>query len=202
MKKTVNKLVTFLAIICFFASTASAQTAESAATVWVKKGDRKNGPNLEIYKDVNDTEFAKQYQRNKAYWDKALAFIADTQLDKLPVGKHAIDSENVFATVTDGPTKDFSKTGWEAHRKYIDLHLMIRGKERIGMMDAATATVTNPYDATKDVMNFDVNTKGNYYIADPGTLFIFFPQNSHRPGIHVDGFDTVKKLVIKIRVAD
>ncbi|MCC8425455.1 YhcH/YjgK/YiaL family protein [Mucilaginibacter sp. UR6-11] len=202
MKISLNRILILLVVALLVSLTASAQTTESTSKAWVKKGDWRNGVKLDLYKDLNNEEFAIQYRRNKAYWDKAFAFIANTQLDTLSVGKHLIDGENVFATVSDGPTKDYNKTGWEAHRKYIDLHLMIHGKERIGMMDPATAAVTNPYDAAKDVVNFDTNTKGNYYVADPGTLFIFFPQNPHRPGIHVEGYDTVKKLVIKIKVAD
>jgi biofilm protein TabA len=68
--------------------------------------------------------------------------------------------------------------------------------------NAATATVTNPYDATKDAANYDINTKGNYYVEDSGVLVICFPQDAHRPGIHVDGYDKVKKMVIKIKVAE
>jgi biofilm protein TabA len=91
-----------------------------------------------MYAGLNNAEFAKQYQRNKIYWDKAFAFLRTTQLDTLSVGKHVLDGENVFVTVTEGPTKDYDKTGWEAHRKYLDVHLMISGKERIGVMNPTT----------------------------------------------------------------
>lgn len=154
-----------------------------------------------MFPGLNKAEFAKQYELNKIYWDKAIAFLANTNLDTLSIGKHPIDGDNVFATVSEGPTKTYETTGWESHRNYLDVHLMITGKERIGMMDIANGKVTNPYDASKDVANYDSNTKGNYYVADTNTLLIFFPQDAHRPSIHVDGFDKVKKLVFKIRVA-
>jgi beta-galactosidase beta subunit len=35
----------------------------------------------------------------------------------------------------------------------------------------------------------------------PGTFFLFFPTDAHRPGIKVEGNDVVKKLVIKIHLA-
>lgn len=202
MKSKITLKIVILAIICFINSVASAQMTESAARAWVKKGEWRNGFKLKLYPDLDNIEFARQYQANKKYWDEALAFITNTKLDTLSVGKHLIDGENVFVTVNDGATKEPDKTGWEAHRKYIDLHLVISGKERIGVMNPATAKVTNPYDAGKDLVNFDSNTKGDYYTAEPGMLYIFFPQNSHRPGIHVDGFDKDKKMVVKIRVAE
>jgi biofilm protein TabA len=183
----------FSAIICFISTAASAQTADPEWTT--------SGRKLSVFLGLNKAEFAKQYQANKPYWNKAIAFLNTTNLDTLSVGKHLIDDENVFVAVSEGPTKEYDKTGWESHRTYLDIHLMMVGKERIGMMDTTSAEVTNPYDATKDVANYHPNIKGNYYVADTNTLLIFFPQDAHRPSIHVDGFDKVKKLVIKIKVA-
>ncbi len=202
MKKISIYKIALLAVICFISTAASAQMSESDAEAWVKNGEWRNGLTLNMYAGLNNAEFAKQYQRNKVYWDKAFAFLRTTQLDTLSVGKHVIDGDNVFVTVSEGPTKDYDKTSWEAHRKYLDVHLMIRGKERIGVMNPVNATVTNPYDAAKDVANYDPATKGNYYVADTNTMLILFPSDSHRPSIHVDGYDTVKKLVVKIKVAD
>ncbi|MFD2863805.1 YhcH/YjgK/YiaL family protein [Mucilaginibacter antarcticus] len=191
MKKTSIFTIALLALICFFTTTALAQTSN-----WTTSGRK-----LNLFPGLNKAEFAKQTQVNKVYWDKAMAFLAATNIDTLSVGKHVIDGENIFVSVSEGPTKEYDKTSWESHRNYLDIHLMIVGKERIGMMDTATATVTNAYDAAKDVANYDLNTKGNYYVADPNTLLIFFPQDAHRPSIHVDAYDKVKKLVFKIRVA-
>lgn len=202
MKSSSKIGIAILSIICFIGTTASAQINQSAAKAWVKKGEWRNGFKLKLYTGLDNVEFAKQYQANKKYWDEAFAFISNTRLDTLSPGKHVIDGDNVFATVTDGPTKDIEKTGWEAHHNYLDLHLVINGREKVGVMNAKTAKVTNPYDAAKDVENYDINTKGDWYIEDPSTLYIFFPQNSHRPGVHVDGYDKVKKMVIKIKMAE
>jgi len=64
----------------------------------------------------------------------------------------------------------------------------------------AEATVTKPYDETKDGANY--NATGKYFIASPKEFFLFFPNDVHRPNIKVEGFDTVKKLVIKIKYAN
>jgi biofilm protein TabA len=193
MKRINGYQLAFAAVLCLLGTLASAQTASVEWTAGARK--------LTTFPGLNKTEFAKQYQANKAYWDKAIAFLSSTNLDTLSVGKHLIDGENVYVSVSEGPTKDYDKTGWESHRNYLDIHLMLIGKERIGMIDAASAEVTNPYDAAKDVVNYNTAIKGNYYVADTNTLLIFFPQDAHRPGIHVDGYDKVKKLVIKIKTA-
>jgi biofilm protein TabA len=86
---------------------------------------------------------------------------------------------------------------WESHKKYIDLQYIIKGKEIIGVADASKATITKPY--TVDVINYDAD--GKYYTTEPGKFFLFFPNDAHRPTIKVDGYDVVKKIVIKIQVA-
>ena len=58
-----------------------------------------------------------------------------------------------------------------------------------------------PYDEKKDVMNYDIKD-GEFYLSGPSTFFIFFPQDAHRPSIKAEGFDIVKKVVIKVKVAN
>lgn len=177
--------------------------SESDAKAWVKKGEWRNGFKLKLYPALDNAEFAKQYQVNKKYWDEAFAFITNTKLDTLTAGKHIIDGDNVFAMINDGPTKELDKTGWEAHEKYADLHLVIIGKEKVGVTFTSAARLLTPYDAVKDSESLLVSpdAKTDYYIEDPGTLYIFFRDNAHRPGIHVDGYDKVKKMVIKVKVS-
>jgi len=61
------------------------------------------------------------------------------------------------------------------------------------------AVVKIPYDPKTDTENFTV-TGEKYYDAEPGTYFIFSPLDIHRPAIKVKGYDTIKKIVIKVRV--
>ncbi|MFD0792138.1 YhcH/YjgK/YiaL family protein [Mucilaginibacter litoreus] len=110
-----------------------------------------------------------------------------------------MDGENAYANITRSPSKELDNANWESHKNYIDLQYVINGKEQIGVADIATATVTKPYDAAKDVANY--RAEGKYYTAEPGIFFLFFPQDAHRPNIKVAGYDVVKKMVIKIKTA-
>lgn len=193
-----NALLLFvLFAITSIASAQQKEWTEKSAKKWVKSGQWANGLPIKVYSDVNNVEFAKQYAANAAYWDKAFAFMKDKNLKELPVGKYPIDGDNVYATVTEAPDKDFDKTSWESHRKYIDLQYIITGKEKIGREALANATVTKPYDETKDGANYTAT--GKFYTATPDEFYLFFPGDVHRPSIRVDGYDMVKKLVIKIR---
>lgn len=182
--------------------TATAQTTtewtKKSAERWIKKGDWRNGSKLKLHPSTNAVEFAKQYHADKAMWDKVFAYLATTNLDSIAPGKYPIDGDNAFASVTLGPSKELDKAGWESHRKYIDLQYVIKGQEKIGVTPIDKATVTKPFTDGGDGANY--TAEGEYYIAVPGTFFLFFPADVHRPNIKVDGFDVVKKLVIKIKV--
>lgn len=207
MKKTlIAQIICLLMGITFAIPTVTAQTSSNnkwnvqKATKWFNQKEWKKGLKLKPYNSINKVAFATQYHKNKETWDKAFAFLRIQNLDTLSTGKHPIDGDKVFASVTEGPNKEFDKTNWESHRKYIDLQYVIKGKEKIGVAPLATATVTKPYDESTDGANY--TAEGKYYIAEPGTFFLFFPTDVHRPNIKVDGYNVVKKLVIKIQVAE
>jgi len=63
-----------------------------------------------------------------------------------------------------------------------------------------TATVTMPYDAKTDNINYAA--KGTAHLAGPGHILLFFPNEVHRAGLKADGFDRDKRIVVKIMVSD
>ncbi len=200
-----KKLIPFTNILFLFFMTSITNSAlaqqqewtEKSAKEWVKSQVWANGLAIEVHPSVDAVEFARQYNANKAEWDKAFAFIKDKDLKELPAGKYTIDGDSVYAMITDGPEKEFENTAWESHRKYIDIQHVITGKEKIGVESLPKATLSKPYDETKDFANY--TAEGKFYVATPDEFFLFFPADVHRPNIKVEGFDTAKKLVIKIR---
>jgi YhcH/YjgK/YiaL family protein len=182
------------------AQTASTTWSKKAATKWFNKKEYLQGAAFTPHRSINKQEFARQYHLNKKYWDEAFAFMKDHDLASLAPGKYPIDGENVFATITEAPTKDFDKTGWESHRKYIDLQCVVTGEEKMGKYPVAKATVIKPYDEAKDLANY--TAPGEFYVASAGTFLIFFPGDAHRPNITPGGNKVEKKLVIKIRAAE
>lgn len=204
-KKIFLQFVCLLMTLMVVIPVANAQNASrktwnvQTAKKWFQQGEWQKGLAIKADPSIDKVAFATQYHKNKKAWDEAFDFLRSHNLDTMAAGKYSIDDENVFATITIGPNKPFDKTNWESHRNYVDLQYVISGKEKIGVAQVSTATVTNPYDASKDIANY--STEGKYHIATPATFFLFFPTDAHRPGIKVEGNDLVKKLVIKIRLA-
>jgi biofilm protein TabA len=202
------KRIFSLTAVLFLFSACMNTTAQTAAKIWTMHNAKKwfakkewlGGLHLQPHKTINKLEFARQYQVNKAYWEKAFTFLKEHDLQALSIGRFPIDSDNVFAIVTQNPTKEYDSTQWESHRKYIDLHCVISGEEKIGVSPVTKLTVTKPYDASKDIANYSGD--GKIYSAVQGVFFLFFPSDGHRPTITPGGKKPDKKIVIKIRYAD
>lgn len=185
-------------IICFLILNGCKVHNESGK--WFQKQPISNGLKPQVSYLTNQKEFAKQYQANKAIWDKSFEFMKNNDLEKMTPGKYPIDGENAFASITEIVDNPLEKTTWESHKKYIDLQYVISGSEKIGVAPSATATVINPYNAQKDGANYKIDD-GIYDVATPNVFYLFFPSNAHRPNIMVNE-EKVKKLVIKIKVAE
>ncbi|MEO8109442.1 MAG: YhcH/YjgK/YiaL family protein [Ginsengibacter sp.] len=168
---------------------------------WYRSKEWLNGLQLTPHESINQQEFSRQYRLNKTWWNEAFNFLKTHDLAELKPGKYVIDSDNVFATVTELNPNEKGQVKWEAHRNYNDLQYVIKGKAEMGVASSSSpkALVTVPYDPKTDNENFTV-TGEKYYDAVPGTFFIFSPKEMHRPAFKVDGYNDIKKIVIKVRV--
>ena len=191
-------------LFCFSLNHLSAQSTNSdwskhKAKKWFKKEEWLSGLSATPHSSIDKIQFAKQYHLNQAAWDKAFAYLKNTDLKTLSNGRHVIDGDNVFAIVTGAPTKDYDKTAFESHRKYIDLQFVITGEEKMAKAPVTSVTVNKPYDEAADIAYY--TGEGKIYTVPAGTFMLFFPTEAHRPNITPGGNKVVKKIVIKIRVA-
>jgi YhcH/YjgK/YiaL family protein len=201
---TLKRLVLFLQLI-LITVTENAQTnntwTKGNATQWCNSRAWASTMKLQVYKDVNTIDFANQYHKNKTAWDKAFAYLSNHKLDTISAGKYYLMGDTVFVTVSDNKPKTFEETKWEAHKKYIDIQYVAKGKEKMGVASFSKATEIEPYNDKKDVGFYSMpESECKYYVAQPDTFLIFFPSEAHRPNIRIDGIDADKKIVIKIKV--
>jgi biofilm protein TabA len=180
--------------------TTGGASATSNIDKWFKQKEYLNGLKAEPHESVDKVEFARQYNANKDLWDAAFAYLKNTNLQTLPVGKYTIVPDKVTVSVTEDSTKNFEKTNWESHRKMVDIQYIVRGEEKMGVAPVSTAKVIKPYDEKRDAANYEV--EGKYYVSTPDKFFIFFPTDAHRPNITTGGNKPDKKIVIKVLAAN
>ncbi|HLO58640.1 MAG TPA: YhcH/YjgK/YiaL family protein [Bacteroidales bacterium] len=171
------------------------------ATKWLNKKEWAGGLEISVHKSVDALEFYHQYARNRKAWDKAFAWLKDTDLETIAPGKYKIDGDNVYASVAEAPTKNPDDAKWEAHKKYADIQYVISGVEEMGIAPISRAVAIEPFNESTDLGFYEIpEADCRYYTADSEAFFIFFPQDAHRPCIRVSGYDVNKKVVIKVLV--
>lgn len=198
-----KKIFLFAGLLSFFSlGHLSAQSVNNNWTAhkakkWFNKKQWLNGLPIKPHSSIDKVQFAKQYHSNQAAWDKAFAYLKNTDLKNLANGRHVIDGDNVYAIVTEAPTKDYDKTAFESHRRYIDLQYVITGEENMARAPVTSIAISKPYDEATDLANYA--GEGKIYTVPEGTFILFFPTDAHRPNITPGGNKVVKKIVIKIR---
>lgn len=156
--------------------------------------------------DINDPVLAVYPETVR----QGIVWLQSNDLSTLPLGRYEIDGDNVYANVQEyDTTKTF---GIEAHRRYIDIQLLVFGKEIIGVMPISDSlTVTTPYSEKDDFVLFDpvampfLNQKDDNpgrLSFGPGQCSIFTPNDAHAPGLAADQPEKVRKVVVKCRCAD
>ncbi|MFH0758940.1 MAG: YhcH/YjgK/YiaL family protein [Bacteroidota bacterium] len=164
---------------------------------WFSSGEWLNGLELKPHSSTNEQAFEALYKASPLWWDQAFEWLKTTDLDTIGPGTYIIEEGNVRAIVSEAPAPVLEDVKWEAHKDFSDIQYIVKGKTQMGVAPVSEASVTEAYDSAKDIAFYD--TQGEYYTAEPGTFFIFTPEEAHRPGIHMEGYDTVKKVVLKIR---
>jgi biofilm protein TabA len=168
-----------------------------SAKKWFDAKTWSKGPAVNPHSSINMLEFAKQYFKNKAYWDKAIEFLNNPGLADLKPGKYNIDSTFVVATISYAESSDSNKVKWEAHRKYLDLQTLISGNAFYAIAPFNKEDISEQYNDSTDILHITTNN-GKYYKSVPGTLFVFFPSDAHKGAIKENTGDIVKRVVIKI----
>ncbi len=85
----------------------------------------------------------------------------------------------------------------EAHRKYIDIQVVVSGIEQMGWSGLSRCNaVKEGYNEEKDIIFFK-DPSSSYVTVSPGEFAVFFPEDVHSPGIS-EG--KVEKIVAKVPV--
>lgn len=172
--------------------TATAKQARQ----WTQKREWANGLKAMPHKTTDYQEFASQYHKNKAVWDKTFQWLATHDLANMPAGRYEVDGEHCYINVQDATTQEASKRKIEAHRHGIDLQYVVKGTERFGITSAKYA---DPITEYKPDVTFYKAKKINYVDSTPDSFFMFFPRNYHQALVQADkGPEDIRVIVAKI----
>jgi biofilm protein TabA len=148
-------------------------------------------------------EYAGLYRPLTPRIAAALDYLSRTDFSKLPLGRHEIDGDRVYAMVSrNNKLKPISEAVWEAHQQYIDVQYVAEGIEQMGYAALRDGLpVKKAYDAKDDYALYDA--KGDFFQVKAGSFAIFAPHDVHAPGLAAGSAEAAKevlKIVVKCRV--
>ena len=129
----------------------------------------------------------------------AEVFIALEALDlnRISEGRHELDGDtDAFIIVMEKEGQGRKGAKLEAHRKYIDVQIVLSGEDVMGWRATAACAASKGYDEEKDVEFFD-DPPTTWLVAPSGHFCIFFPEDAHAP---LAGEGKTQKAVVKIPV--
>lgn len=129
---------------------------------------------------------------------RIVKYISSTEMEKLPLGMHEIDGDNLYVNVIEYVTKNEEDCIWEAHKAYLDLHFIISGKEIIKI----NATSDMEYITYIEEQDY-VKMEGSAYTSiemKEGSIMLLYPEDAHKTAVKVQDYKKIKKAVFKILI--
>jgi YhcH/YjgK/YiaL family protein len=126
---------------------------------------------------------------------RALDYLRDNDLRSVPLGRHDLDGDRLFALVQEYTTRAADQCVWEAHRNYIDVQFVALGVERMGVANLSQMREREAYDAVRDVAFFEPGVE--LVTIRAGMFAIFGPEDVHSPGQAAGEPGLVRKVVVK-----
>ena len=134
--------------------------------------------------------------RGRVY--EALEYIAKNDFSDEQVGRYEVDGDNIYYMVQEYNSR-VGSTLSEAHKKYIDIQLLLEGTEIIGYAPIAEAGKAVEEKPEKDYCLYECDTQP--LTLTKGYFAVFYPQDVHLPGQAVNDIPSqVRKVVVKVLV--
>ena len=105
-------------------------------------------------------------------------------------------NESDYANVEMYETKFSQDAKFEAHKKYIDIQILLDGSERIYYTSLQGLNECEPYNEVRDIVFYKNAIINADYVTLDGTNFaMIFPHEAHAPQVCVGEKSNVKKVV-------
>lgn len=109
-------------------------------------------------------------------------------------------TDNIFAIEQSFFTKDRENCFFESHRKFADIQIVLKGRERIELMNINDLSIDESYDAGKDLVTYKIGDTGHHLNMLGGSAAVFYPEDAHMCVVRAGAPERVYKTVLKVPV--
>lgn len=132
--------------------------------------------------------------------ETAVAYLRGLRITQKNSGERKAVNENFFYTVQSYMTKPDTECRFESHRTYVDIQIMVSGREAVDLVDISRLTIKEEYNAEKDIMFWNIPQRTARTTLGAGDYIVLYPENAHRGAIAVGETEQVLKIVGKVRI--
>lgn len=133
-------------------------------------------------------------------WEKAFEWIKTLDSES-PEGKTFLIEKKLYGNVFTFYPKIRSEGVLESHQRYIDLHVVLHGQEKMEWELDSRLSSTGAYNQDKDVIFYEKKESlSGEFLLQPGFFAVFFLHDAHLTQLHTACVAPVpyKKAVVKI----
>lgn len=109
------------------------------------------------------------------------------------------DFDGGYLFFQEGTTNHIDEGTFEAHKKYIDIQIVLDGSEYVAWAPINQLVVEVEYNPGKDVVRLNGSPKAIMEISK-GMAYICLPHDGHKALKHINKATKYKKAVIKIEI--
>ena len=144
---------------------------------------------------IDRIENASLYFSIHPRFKQAFEYFNQIDIHSIPVGRHDVDGDAIYALVQEYTTKQKGEGKWEAHRRYIDLQYVVQGAEGMGYANIHHLQ-QGKYIPEKDFL--PLFGEGNQVELKSGCFVLLFPEDAHMPNMALGESKLARKIVLKI----
>ena len=148
-----------------------------------------------IFSNISDK---KQFLPLGETIEKCFQYVKDHNLLEYETGCYEIDGDRLFVNIVEYETTTAEKRFWEAHRQYLDLHIMLHGNEQIDV-SFIDKMEQKPYVEKDDFLPLEGNPNSHFVLTD-GDFLLCYPKDAHRTAVAVSAPEKIKKAIFKIKI--
>ena len=129
---------------------------------------------------------------------RCFAYLKAHDLISYEKGTHEIDGDRLFVNVAEYTTTTPDNRFWEAHRDYLDVHVMLKGKEQIDVNFIRNMELKE-YVKKDDFLPMEGEKNGSVVLRE-GDFLVCYPSDGHRTAVAAEGPATIKKAIFKVAI--
>lgn len=129
---------------------------------------------------------------------KCFTYMKEHDLMAYEKGGHKIEGDDLFVNIAEYTTTTPDERFWEAHRQYLDVHVMLKGTEQIDL-NFIENMEEGVFEPEGDFLPLN-GEPNSHVVLREGDFLICDPHDAHRTAIKVEEPEAIKKAIFKVRI--